>query len=187
MSITPEQEFKTLLPAATAQKLLQAFTFQAPFSQTNVYFDTPDQQLKAQHMGLRIRRFADHAEQTLKVPAGAHRKLLEYTDAISGDQLVADGVVAPQLAAAGIEFTQLMPFAQATTTRYLAPQSAGLLTLDHTNYPNGHSDWELEMEYQDATLAGDFWQQLAQDFAITLLPPQNKIQRAIDNVKSSQA
>ena len=181
-----EQEFKTLLPAATAEQLLTQIQFKPPFTQTNRYFDTADHQLKAHHFGLRTRKFVDHAEQTLKVPAGPNRKLIEYTDAIKSADLVAGGAVAAQLTEAGIAFADLQLIGQAKTTRYLAPQPAGLLTLDHTTYANGHDDWELEMEYTDVAIAQAFWQQLAADFTITLLPPENKIQRAIDNVNKSQ-
>ncbi|WP_407893300.1 CYTH domain-containing protein [Lacticaseibacillus sp. N501-2] len=187
MSKELEQEFKTLLDAATAQKLRQQIAFQPPFTQTNRYFDTADHQLQAHHWGLRTRQFADYSEQTLKVPVGPDRKLMEYTDAITGNELVAGGTVATQLDAIGIDFNALHAFAQATTTRYLAPQAAGLLTLDHTTYLNGTSDWELEMEYTDAAIAKAFWAQLARDFDLTLLPPENKIQRAVENVKKSQA
>lgn len=182
-----EQEFKTLLPATTAEQLLTQIEFQPPFTQTNRYFDTTDHQLKAHHFGLRTRQFSDHAEQTLKVPAGPNRKLIEYTDAIKGADLVAGGAVEAELTAAGIALADLQLIGQATTTRYLAPQPAGLLTLDHTTYANGHDDWELEMEYADVAIAQAFWRQLATDFSITLLPPENKIQRAIDNVNKSQS
>ena len=181
-----EQEFKTLLPAAKAEQILTQIQFQPPFTQTNRYFDTADHQLKAHHFGLRTRQFVDHAEQTLKVPVGPDRKLMEYTDAIKGIDLVAGGAVEAQLNANNIDFADLQLIGQATTTRYLAPHPAGLLTLDHTTYVNGHDDWELEMEYTDIHAAQAFWQQLATDFAITLLPPENKIQRAIDNVNKSQ-
>lgn len=187
MSKQLEQEFKTLLPAATAEKLLAHIAFQPPFMQTNRYFDTPDRQLKAQHFGLRTRQFVDHAEQTLKVPVGPDRRLLEYTDTIAGTDLIVGGAVATQLQAHEIAFEALQVIGQATTTRYLAPQSAGLLTLDHTTYANGHDDWELELEYTDPIEAERFWQQLATNFTLTLLPPENKVQRAIDNVKRSQA
>ncbi len=181
-----EQEFKTLISSAIAEKLLTQIKFQPPFTQTNRYFDTADAQLKALHFGLRTRQFADHAEQTLKVPAGPQRKLIEYTDAITGGDLVAGGTVEAQLHPYAIAFSDLVLIGEATTTRYLASQPAGLLTLDHTTYANGQADWELEMEYTEVAAAQAYWHALATQFAITLLPPSNKIQRAIENVKKSQ-
>lgn len=178
MSIESEQEFKTLLSVAQVATLQTHYPFAAPFTQTNRYFDTKDEALRQQGCGLRTRQFADHAEQTLKVPAGPNRKLLEYTDPIPGNDLVAGGQVEAEVVSLGVDFMALRPFAEATTTRQLAPLPAGLLTLDHTRYPDGFSDWEMELEYHDATAAKSLWINLAQQLALTFSAPQNKIQRA---------
>ena len=137
-------------------------------------------------MGLRIRLLADHGEQTLKVPAGPNRLLTEYTQPVTGNALQAHGVVAAKLAEAGIAWSQLKEFAQAATQRRECPLAAGLLTLDHTTYPNGHTDWELELEYHDRTAASALWHQLLGTYAITASPVHNKVARAASNVKRSQ-
>ena len=178
MSIESEQEFKALLPAAQVATLQADYAFAAPFTQTNRYFDTVDEALRQRGCGLRTRQFADHAEQTLKVPAGPDRKLLEYTDPIPSNTLVAGGQVEAKVVSLGVDFTALRPFAEATTTRRLAQLPAGLLTLDQTQYPDGFSDWEVELEYHDASAANSFWASLAKQLQLTFSAPQNKIQRA---------
>ncbi|WP_461215219.1 CYTH domain-containing protein [Lacticaseibacillus sp. GG6-2] len=178
MSIEAEQEFKALLPAAQVVTLLSLYTFADPFTQTNRYFDTVDEALRQRGCGLRTRQFVDHAEQTLKVPAGPDRKLLEYTDPIAGNMLVAGGQVEAEVVSLGVDFKSLRPFAEATTTRRLAQLPAGLLTLDQTQYPDGFSDWEVELEYHDAATAQNFWKRLGKQLQLTFSAPQNKIQRA---------
>jgi uncharacterized protein YjbK len=96
--------------------------------------------------------------------------------------LAPGGTVAAQLAAANIPLNHLQQFAEATTIRRTAPLSAGLLTLDQTQYPNGTTDWEAELEYQDYPVALAFWQALQQRFAWSTSTPENKVQRAKRNV-----
>ena len=182
--ITSEQEFKALIAADQALKLQQHYPFAAAFAQTNRYFDTPDGKLRQAGCGLRIRHLPDHSEQTLKVPSGPDRQLLEYTDHLTGDALAAGGQVAAKLRQLGIAWSTLRPFAEATTTRRLSSQPAGLLTLDHTRYPDGFSDWEVELEYHDAQAAQAFWTALAERHHLASTPPINKIQRAKQHHKA---
>lgn len=182
MSIAREQEFKALITATQATQLQAHYPFAAPFTQTNRYYDTQDQSLRQLGWGLRIRQFNDHSEQTLKIPAGPHRQLLEYTDPITNGELAAGGTVAAKLATVSITLSSLFCFAEATTTRRLANLPAGLLTLDQTAYPNGNQDWEVELEYSDYALALPFWQTLQRQFGWRNAKPKNKIQRASKNV-----
>ncbi len=178
MTIEAEQEFKALLPQAQASRLQRHYPFETAFSQTNRYFDTADSALQQRGCGLRTRQFATHAEQTLKVPAGPKRRLLEYTDAISGNTLVASGQVQAEVKRLGVAWSALVPFAEATTTRRLSKLDVGLLTLDHTCYPDGFEDWEVELEYHDFQTAQAFWAQLEAQLQLTFSAPQNKVHRA---------
>lgn len=187
MSIQTEQEFKTMLTAKQALAIQAAYPFAAAFWQTNHYYDTAQGALRALHMGLRIRLLADRGEQTLKVPTGPKRLLTEYTEPVFDNHLQGAGVVQAKLADAGIAWPQLREFAQATTTRRICQLAAGLLTLDHTTYPNGCSDWELELEYHDPVQAAALWQQLLAGYAIIASPVRNKVARAASNVKRSQS
>ena len=194
MSIHSEQEFKTLITPAQSAAILAALPFAPAFDQTNTYYDTPDFALRQQNQGLRIRQFATRAEQTLKQPHGAGHQLLEITDPltvsearalISANSVANHGQIKTTLEAAGIEPSSLQQFAAAVTRRRVSHQPGGLVTVDETHYPNGHSDFELELEY--TTDAHDYWQTLLKQFAITPSPVQNKVARAAANVSNSQA
>ncbi|WP_225048179.1 CYTH domain-containing protein [Lacticaseibacillus kribbianus] len=179
---TREQELKAPLTAAQAQAIEAAFAFDAPFSQTNSYYDTQTGALAAAGLGLRVRRFADSAEQTLKVPTGPNRLLTEITDPLpAGAGLTPGGSVAAALAARGIAWSALGVIATATTTRRLSRQAAGLLTLDRTCYPNQTQDFELELEVQDFAAGMKFFMELRRRFGLSDGPVTNKVTRAIRN------
>lgn len=79
-------EFSTqLLTKISEMKILQ----QSSRLLGNVYFDTPDQQLRQHDIGLRVRRFDDVFVQTLKtagrVVAGLHQRP-EYNVEITGQE-----------------------------------------------------------------------------------------------------
>ncbi|WP_309297197.1 CYTH domain-containing protein [Lapidilactobacillus luobeiensis] len=190
-----EIEFKNLVTAAEYQRLVAAYPFAPAFSQKNYYFDTADQQLRQQHCGLRIRIFARSAEQTLKVPAtiktAAGHELVEITDPLPlamAESLVHQQKikVASQVSAAlsqrQIDPAQLHCFAQGTTQRRIATLAAGLLTLDQTDYPNGQTDYELELETKHVAQATTFYQDLLTRFQIPQRPVVNKVMRAISQL-----
>ncbi|WP_125704083.1 CYTH domain-containing protein [Lacticaseibacillus daqingensis] len=186
-----ESEYKVLLTPAQAHAIAAAYAFATPFHQTNTYYDTATGALHQLGLGLRIRQFATHAEQTLKVPTSGPRTLTELTDPLTVTQaatliaqrtLAHPGVVATALAERAIPLASVHPFAHATTTRQLAPQAEGLLTLDATCYANGTHDFELEFEFSDPAQAAPFFSALLTRFAITPAPPENKVTRAVHNV-----
>lgn len=190
--ISKEQEVKVMLTKSQAERLQAAYPFAAPFTQTNTYYDTAAGQLRQLGLGLRIRQFADRAEQTLKVPAAGAHALTELTDPLTVTQaqaLVATGTLTPTgvsaagLVARGLSLSALHPFAQARTQRWLLTQAEGLLTLDRTCYANHTQDWELELEFTDAARAKPFWAQLLAQFRLDPTPPRNKVARAAGNVK----
>lgn len=185
-----EIELKSLITATQFVQLNQHFAFTSAFTQTNYYFDTPDQQLYRQHCGLRLRVFADYAEQTLKVPTSEsstiQHELLEITDHLSSGfaahkQLLSTGQVALALAERNIDFNQLAIFAKATTQRQIAQLTVGNLTLDHTYYPNDVSDYEIELETQTPAAAQEFFADLLAQFKIHATPVVNKVARAAQN------
>lgn len=184
-----EQEFKTILTESQSMAIQTAYPFAAPFTQTNRYFDTVAGQLAKADVGLRTRAFADHAEQTLKVPKGPHRQLTEITDVIplaAVTTIQPGGDVCAWLNNFGLD-APLHLFAQATTTRRLCQLPAGLLTLDETRYTNGRSDHELELEYTDYATAKAFYSDILKRFALVTQRPTNKVVRARDNMPTSQA
>ncbi|KLI74924.1 MULTISPECIES: CYTH domain-containing protein [Lacticaseibacillus] len=196
MAISREQEFKTCLTKTAFLAILNHFEFDPAFSQMNTYYDTADGAVKAARLGLRIRQFADHAEQTLKVPNDSqHRDLQEITDPLTSmeaQNLIERGELKPgqvtqALATRHIDPASVHPQTQAKTTRRLAHLPAGLLTLDQTFYIDQTSDFELEMEYQNLDEAKKFYDNLLQNFHIKKQPVINKVQRAYEHVHDSQA
>ncbi|WP_125572233.1 CYTH domain-containing protein [Lacticaseibacillus songhuajiangensis] len=189
MSISQETELKTMLPAAVAAKILLAYAWEPPFKQTNHYFDTTANDLKHAGSALRIRRFADRAEQTLKVRAAtAERSITEYTDPLTlaqADTLLAsgtiqtDGMVTDALNRLGVAASALHVFASVTTERRQCVLPAGLLVLDHSMFADGTDDWELEIEYHDHAAAAALLTTIAADFDFVPSTSQNKIARAI--------
>lgn len=196
MSIQSEQEFKTLITADQAAALQAKLAFSPAFGQVNTYYDTPDFRLQHAGLGLRIRQLNTRAEETLKLPKGPNRLLEEMTDPLTvsearqlirANSIATHGQIRDYLLSQQIAPTVLQQFAAAVTRRRLLDQPAGKLTLDETHYPNDTSDWELELEYQDAQAAKAYWAQLLAEFEITAQPVTNKVQRALANVIISQA
>ena len=81
-----EIEFKTLLTREEYQRVIAFYQLDrsAFHTQTNLYFDTLDHQLKQKKFGLRIRTTEDKAELTLKSPL--KEGLLETTDILALDE-----------------------------------------------------------------------------------------------------
>ena len=188
MTQTIEREFKVSLTEQQFKQLQAAYPWPTPFTQTNYYYELPQNELQRRHMGLRTRLYQDHAEQTLKVPqAGATRALLEITDKMplaTAQKLVdqqtiqADQQIAKYLEAIGIDWSALFIWGQATTERQVLTLASGRLTLDQTTYPDQAADYELELEFDDVALAKAFFQDIIKRFKLAQTAPLNKIQRA---------
>ena len=185
-----EIEFKTLLSASDYQKIYQHYQFdkQSFTDQTNIYFDTADQQLRQKRFGLRIRQFEKDGELTLKCPTEG-LGLLEITDYLSLEQLTTllerksilkNGAVATALESHGISIESLQPIARLRTKRYEIQLPIGLLALDESWYGQAH-DYELELEVTDETQGKHDFEQLLAKFNIIQTPSENKIIRAIKN------
>ncbi|WP_155286246.1 CYTH domain-containing protein [Lacticaseibacillus zhaodongensis] len=189
MSISLEREFKTIISADQAAALRQDFKFAPAFTQTNIYFDDKTHRLAAANDALRIRVFADYAEQTLKAQSSGtvDRRIIEYTDrltlsaaqaAIASGHPVTEGTVAKQLLAMGFTIQELSAFASMRTTRQECILPAGKLVLDWSHFEDGYTDWELEMEYTDHAAAQKQFAAICTQYKITVKPVQNKIGRA---------
>lgn len=188
MSKEIEIEFKSMLTNDDYEHLLHYYTITNDqfVIQTNLYFDTADFQLKQQGMGLRIRRFAEKAEATLKVPQTIG--LLEITDtltladteqALQNNQFTSQATeILAQLRNLAISLTDLQLIGQLTTKRveFMIPE--GKLALDESWYSDQH-DFELEIEVADASYGEAEFKQLLKKFQLPYRKTQNKIVRAV--------
>lgn len=201
MTKNREIEAKTILKESVYNQLKFAFTKKADFIQENYYFDTPNWDLKNHNIGLRIRIFSDHAEQTMKVPdtrptQKKFHEVIEINDnlalakahelikqAQAGKKFSFTGNIGQYLHEhfAGLQ-TQLKLFTWSKTRRILAngPKNCEL-TLDATSYPDQYQDFELEIENTDPALIKEVQAQLEKDFSFKQTKNntnQNKIARA---------
>ncbi len=187
MSEQQEIEFKTLLTAEEHKKICHFYhLIETDFKlQTNCYFDTVDKKLHQKGWGLRIRRYPDHGELTLKTPA--KNGLLETTDSLSlkqteqliqQEKILTNGTVANKLLKEDIAPSQLILLTQLTTKRAEFEIDTGLLAIDESWYGLCH-DFELELEVADSTQGKQDFLELLQKWKITYQPAQNKITRAL--------
>lgn len=197
MSKNREIEAKTLLAQDVYQKIVNSFPIRADFVQENYYFDTPDDLLKDHRISLRIRIYADHAEQTMKVPdlnpvQKKFHEIIEINDNLTHDQ--AKKLVAQE----HVDFQgnigdyldqhfsdqkeQLQLFTWSKTRRILMNGLQNCeLTLDATSYPDGYQDFELEIENTDPALIKQVQTKLEHDYGFKQTKAntnQNKIARA---------
>lgn len=172
MSKNREIEAKTLLAAPVFQSIKKAYPAHSDFKQANYYFDTPEEVLKKHHISLRVRIFARHAEQTMKVPdlqpvQHKFHEVIEINDPLplaAAKELVAkaEKQAVPTFRGSVGQYLQqhfskekrcLRLFTWSKTHRILAtgPQNCEL-TLDQTAYPDGYQDYELEIENKQPTI-----------------------------------
>ena len=189
MSKEIEIEFKSMLTQGDYEKLLRYYdvTDEQFVMQTNLYFDTADFQLKQHGMGLRIRRFADKAEATLKVPQTIG--LLEITDVLSleeVDQAVNKEQFVPQateildrLQTFTISLKNLHLIGKLITRRAEFTIPEGKLALDESWYSD-HHDFELELEVPDSSFNETDFKQLLNKFELPYRKTQNKVARAVN-------
>ncbi|ARD07011.1 adenylate cyclase [Lactobacillus amylolyticus] len=201
MSKNREIEAKTILKREVYDDLVKNFDHKADFKQENYYFDTPDWLLKTHNIGLRIRIFSDHAEQTMKVPDPRpvqtdFHEVIEINDDLSVQkakkmvQQAKDGQMFTFAGNVGIylqehfakESSKLVLFTWSKTRRILAngPQNCEL-TLDSTSYPDSFCDYELEIENTNPALIKKVQEKLERKYHFKQTAAstnQNKIARA---------
>lgn len=185
MSKTPEIEFKNLLTEKEYQTLLNLYQVKESdfFVQENIYYDTVDKTLENSHAALRIRLFADKAEQTLKTPFKTY--LMETTDAlqleearqlIKKEQIKKEGAVNETLSKMAISLSDLRIIGSLKTTRFEKELSHGLLVLDKSEY-FGTVDYELEYEAQEELAGSHFFAHFLNQHHIPRRETKNKILR----------
>lgn len=201
MSKNREIEAKTILKREVYDDLVTDFDHKADFKQENYYFDTPDWLLKTHNIGLRIRIFSDHAEQTMKVPDPCpvqtdFHEVIEINDDLSVQeakkmvQQAKDGQMFTFAGNVGSylqehfakESSKLVLFTWSKTRRILAdgPQNCEL-TLDSTSYPDSFCDYELEIENTNPALIKKVQEKLERKYHFKQTAAstnQNKIARA---------
>lgn len=192
MNESIEIEYKTMLTQLEYLQLIAYYQLNSSHfvTQTNLYFDTSDYQLKEKNMGLRIRFFDTEAEATLKIPQKIG--LLEVTDKIALTEV--DGAVKtkqfPQSAQQisrvlnneTIETDELTLIGRLVTKRAELVIPEGKLALDENWYQDQH-DYELELEVQDSGKKESDFFALLNQFNIPYRPAQNKIIRAVTSRK----
>lgn len=197
MSKNREIEAKTLLSKEVYQKIVDGFQTKSDFLQENYYFDTPSSFLKEHHISLRIRVYADHAEQTMKVPdpnpvqknfhevieINDNLTLEKAKDLISQKHFIFNGNIGQYIDKNfPEERDNLSIFTWSKTRRILmnGPENCEL-TLDATSYPDGYEDYELEIENTDPALIQKIQQLLEKEYGFKQTAAntnQNKIARA---------
>lgn len=172
MSKNREIEAKILLTKKVYDILKQDFKVKEEFTQKNYYFDTKNWTFKKHHISLRIRKYPDHAEQTMKVPdknplqkefhesieindnltlTEADKKL---EDAKMGNNIIFNSNIGKYIHE-NLANTQgqIYLFSWSKTTRILANGPKNVeLTLDKTSYPDDYEDFELEIENKNPKL-----------------------------------
>lgn len=197
MSKNREIEAKTLLSKEVYQKITNSFQVKNNFIQENYYFDTPKDFLKKHNISLRIRIYADHAEQTMKVPdpnpvQKNFHEVIEINDNLTREKakelieqkhVIFQGNIGEYITNHFTsEQNKLSIFTWSKTRRILmnGPENCEL-TLDATSYPDGYKDYELEIENTNPALIQKVQQILEKDFNFTQTADntnQNKIARA---------
>lgn len=197
MSKHREIEAKTLLSKEVYQKITNSFQVKNNFIQENYYFDTPKDFLKKHNISLRIRIYADHAEQTMKMPdpnpvQKNFHEVIEINDNLTREKakelieqkhVIFQGNIGEYITNHFTsEQNKLSIFTWSKTRRILmnGPENCEL-TLDATSYPDSYKDYELEIENTNPTLIQKVQQILEKDFNFTQTADntnQNKIARA---------
>ncbi|WEV43140.1 CYTH domain-containing protein [Lactobacillus sp. ESL0684] len=186
MSQNNEIEAKTLLPKTIYQKICADFPVKANFNQANYYFDTQDELLKKQQISCRIRIFADHAEQTLKIPGSltashTFHEAIEINDELTHikaqslvqqaqnqHSLIFNGSVGKYLQK---KFPNncnlwLQTFSKTHRILLIGPKDCEL-TLDATKYPDLYEDYELEIENSNPDLINTILTKLERNYSFT--------------------
>ncbi|MDX1807227.1 MAG: CYTH domain-containing protein [Paenisporosarcina sp.] len=182
MSSQTEIEFKNLLTAEEFYTMREAFSLSSSdfHSQTNIYFDTTDFQLKTAKKGFRLRVVGDRNELTLKSPGDNAHTMLEVTELISNekrDQILAQGFIDTSIYQA---FSQLPDrvnvFGSLRTERAEVHYQGGLLVFDHSYYMQWE-DFEVEYEVEDLETGRTHFYNLLKEHHIPTRKTDTKIAR----------
>jgi uncharacterized protein YjbK len=183
-----EIEFKNLLTKEEFEHLLAQFHLdQTHFhSQTNFYYDTPDNYFKNNKMGFRLRVLNTHNELTLKAPVQKH-VMEETTLSISNterDNIIQHNQfpVVPFLET--IKDKDLLAcLGSIQTNRAHIPYQNGILFFDHSIYSQVE-DFEIEYESQDIENGEKIFLQLLETYQIPIRNTDKKIARLMNVLNS---
>lgn len=184
-----EIEFKNILEKPEFERLCSIFhvTDDCFKQQTNYYFDTDDDDIKANQSALRIRLKTGHYQLTIKQP---HTEgLLETHQTLDEAEVkkmietgkMPSGAVQTLLIKANIPTDRLRYLGSLTTDRAQFPYKDGELFLDHSTYLN-HDDYELEFEVRDKESGSKMFDHLLTAYDITKRETRNKIMRFLNRM-----
>lgn len=193
-----EIEFKNLLTETEYHSLLKDYdlTQKDIKKQTNIYFDTPDGQLRQQKKGLRIRLLPNQVELTLKVPQKDDYTYLEITDYLTTFQkelplikqvFTSKSNVLDYLKQNHFPVDLLEEIGSLTTYRAeLQLTPAHLLVLDESHY-GGIKDFELEMEVLETQEGSLFFTQFLSQHNLPVRPAKKKVARMFEQMQQKKA
>ena len=186
LSTNLEIEFKNMLEKKEYEHLMSIFNNnnQPLIVQQNIYYDTPDAQLKTKKSALRIRVKHDTYELTLKIPQPIG--LLEVNQPLTRKEVddfntyqhLPDGAVTQALVQHGVLITSLQMLTDLTTKRFECDYKGGLLVLDESYY-HQITDYELEYEVTNHERGYQVFLDFLQTYHIQKRPAQSKIKRAL--------
>lgn len=184
-----EIEYKTMLNKAEFNHLQSLLMHVPAITQTNYYFDTPEGDLRAQKLSLRVRTFDKLAELTLKIPEKVGT--MEYNVSLAKEQAreIIDSSCFPDcrvrelLTEKQIPLENLRVLGHLTTIRRETKLPIGLLALDKNHYAD-RIDYELELEVTDPEQGQkDFDEYLAQH-NISFKYAKSKVARFVATLKT---
>lgn len=142
MKTNLEIEYKTLITLTDHQNIMNYFDFSEPTIQTNVYFDTENEDLLKLQMMCRVRVINDHFEFTLKVPQddGVLEYELELNSLSLNDQRLLELFQKFDINAFNLNETT-----RSITSRRTFIDLYGEWCLDETQF-ECHKDYEIEYE-----------------------------------------
>ncbi|WP_185907845.1 CYTH domain-containing protein [Psychrobacillus soli] len=178
-----EIEFKNLLTQEEFDTLVTVFRLtSADFqTQTNYYFDTPDNYFKEKKMGFRLRVLPNRNELTLKTPVQQH-VMEEKTVILSNDER--DAIIHENRFPT-VSFLEqikdkdpLICIGSMQTNRAQIAYNKGVLFFDHSLYSR-KEDFEVEYECGDVENGQKVFLQLLQEHHIPIRPTDKKIARLL--------
>lgn len=181
MQSEQEIEFKNLLIKEEFQSLVATLGLTSTDfrTQTNYYFDTPENYFKEKKMGFRLRVLPNRNELTLKIPVQAH-VMEEKTVILSNDER--DAII-HETRFPSVSFLEqikdngpLACIGSMQTDRAQIPYNNGVLFLDHSFYSR-IEDFEVEYECGDVEIGQKVFLQLLEEHQIPLRSTDKKIAR----------
>ncbi|TQR20212.1 CYTH domain-containing protein [Psychrobacillus vulpis] len=179
-----EIEFKNLLTKEEFNQLLTHFqlTQKDFFTQTNYYFDTPNNYFKEKKMGFRLRVLPNRNELTLKIPEQEH--IMHETTQLVTD-IERDAII-HNLKFPSVSFLEqteekgpLICIGSMKTKRAQLSFDNGMLFFDHSIYSNTE-DFELEYECNDVENGKMVFSHLLDTYKIPVRHTDKKIARLVN-------